>query len=320
MKRSTIFKIARLVVGIGLIAFLVTRQDLDEIAGHFRRVDVVPIVLAGVIDFVMVFVNSIRWRVLLAAKGMKVGQPKLLYYYLVGNFFSAALPTSVGGDFVRIVGIGGETGRRADVFGSVVVDRLLGFAALLPLGLLSMPFVGKDLKTWDEVLRLWTVAALLFVLAYLAMLRPVARRLLLVIGPLLNLFQRFKARDRMERAYQAIVSYHRCRKAVLEGMVLSLISRLLWIYGCFLVARAFSLDIGFMPLLLIVPIVEIARMIPVSLSGLGVREAAFVFMLSQFGVDEGLALAYALVVYAVFTALALVGGLLYGGAQLVRKS
>jgi uncharacterized membrane protein YbhN (UPF0104 family) len=75
-----------------------------------------------------------------------------------------------------------------------------------------------------------------------------------------------------------------------------------------------------MPLLLIVPIVEIARMIPVSLSGLGVREAAFVFMLAQFGVDEGLGLAYALVVYAVFTALALVGGLLYGAAQLVRKS
>ena len=103
------------------------------------------------------------------------------------------------------------------------------------------------------------------------------------------------------------------------GMILSILSRLLWIYGCFLVARAFSLDIGFMPLLLIVPIVEIARMIPVSLSGLGVREAAFVFMLSQFGVDEGLGLAYALVVYAVFTALALVGGLLYGGAQLASK-
>lgn len=320
MKRSTIFKITRLVVGVGLIAFLVTRQDLGEIAGHFKRVHILPIVLAGIVDFVMVALNSIRWRVLLAAKGIKVGQAKLLYYYLVGNFFSAALPTSVGGDFVRVVGIGGETGRRADVFGSVVVDRLLGFAALLPLGLLSMPFVGNDLTKWDEVIRLWVVAALLFVCAYLMMLRPVAGRLFAMLGPLLNLLERFKARDRLERAYQAIVSYDRCRGAVFQGMLLSVLSRLLWIYGCFLIARAFSLNIGFMPLLLIVPIVEIARMIPVSLSGLGVREAAFVFMLSQFGVDEGLGLAYALVVYAVFTALALVGGLLYGAAQLVRKS
>jgi uncharacterized protein (TIRG00374 family) len=309
-----------LVVGFGLIVFLVTRQDLQEIGGHFRRLHVLPILLAGIMDFLMVVVNSIRWRILLAAKGIKVPQSRLLYYYLVGNFFSAALPTSVGGDFVRIVGIGGETGRRAEVFGSVVVDRLLGFAALLPLGLLSMPFVGKDLTKWDEVLRLWAIAALLFAFAYLMMLRPVARRLISILSPLLDLFERFKARDRLERAYKAIVSYQESRKAVSQGMILSVLSRLLWIYGCFLVARAFSLDIGLVPLLLIVPIVELARMIPVSLSGLGVREAAFVFMLSQFGVDEGLGLAYALVVYAVFTALALVGGLLYGGAQLVRRS
>jgi uncharacterized membrane protein YbhN (UPF0104 family) len=90
-------------------------------------------------------------------------------------------------------------------------------------------------------------------------------------------------------------------------------------YGCFLVAEAFSLDIGFPSLLLIVPIVEIARMIPISVSGLGVREATFVFMLGQFGVDEGLAFAYSVVVYVVFTFFALVGGLLYGSAQLRRR-
>jgi len=318
--RSMILKIVRLAVGVGLIVFLVTRQDLSEIAGYFKRVRVLPIVLAGIIDFAMVVVNSLRWRVLLVAKGIRVGQARLLYYYLVGNFFSAALPTSVGGDFVRVVGIGGETGRRADVFGSVVVDRLLGFAVLLPLGLLSMPFVGSDLMKWGEVIRVWVVAASVFVCAYVMLLRPVAGRLLVMLGPLLGLLERFKAQARLERAYRAIVSYDRCGGAVFQGLVLSVLSRLMWIYGCYLVARAFSLDIGFMPLLLIVPIVELARMIPVSVSGLGVREAAFVFMLGQFGVDKGLGLAYALVVYAVFTALALVGGLLYGAAQLVRKS
>jgi uncharacterized protein (TIRG00374 family) len=320
VKRSTALKIVRLVIGVGLIAFLVTRQDLEEIAGHFKRADIWPIVLAGIMDFGMVALNSVRWRVLLAAKGIKVRQVRLLYYYLVGNFFSAALPTSVGGDFVRVVGVGGETGRRAEVFGSVVVDRLLGFAVLLPLGLVSMPVVGGRLTTWDVVIKVWVVAGAIFLCAYLMLLRPVARRLSVMMGPVLNLLERFRARDRLERAYGAVVSYSTCRGAVYQGIALSILSRLFWIYGCFLVARAFSLDIGFMPLLLIVPIVELARMIPISISGLGVREAAFVFMLSQFGVDESLGLAYSVVVYAVFTAVALVGGLVYGAAQFTRRS
>jgi uncharacterized protein (TIRG00374 family) len=319
VKRSTAFKVFRLLVGIGLIGFLVTRQDLDEVVDHFRRVHIFPIVLAGIMDFCMVAVNSVRWKVLLAAKGIGVSQLRLLYYYLVGNFFSAALPTSVGGDFVRVVGIGGETDRRADVFGSVVVDRLLGFAVLLPLGLLAMPFVGNRLTTWDTVLKVWVVAALVFACAYMVLLRPVARRLSILLGPLLDLLERFKARNRLEKAYGAIVSYNCCRGAVLQGLLLSVLSKLFWIFGCYLIARAFSIDIGIMPLLLIVPIVELARMIPISISGLGVREAAFVFMLGQFGIDEGLGLAYSVVVYVVFTALALVGGLLYGGAQVVRK-
>jgi uncharacterized protein (TIRG00374 family) len=320
VKRSTVLKLVRLAVGAGFIVILVARQDLGEIAGHFKRVHVLPIVLAGILDFGMVVLNSLRWRVLLTAKGIRTGQAKLLYYYMVGNFFSAALPTSVGGDFVRIVGIGGQTGRRADVFGSVVVDRLLGFAVLLPLGFMSMPFVGGRLETWDKVARVWALPALIFVCAYIVLLQPVARRLSVVLGPLLDRLERFKARDRLERAYRAVVSYNCCRRALLEGAAISVVSRLVWILGCYLVARAFSLDIGFMALVLIVPIVELARMIPVSISGLGVREATFVFMLGQFGVDEGLGLAFSLVVYAVFTALALVGGLIYGAAQLARRS
>jgi uncharacterized membrane protein YbhN (UPF0104 family) len=183
-----------------------------------------------------------------------------------------------------------------------------------------MPFVGDRLSSPDTVIRVWVLATAVFACAYVVLLRPVARRLSAMLGPLLNLLERFKARERLERTYNAIVSYNCCRGAVYQGLALSVVSRLLWMYGCLLIARAFSLDIGFMPILLIVPIVELARMIPISISGLGVREAAFVFMLGQFGVDEGLGLAYAVVVYAVFTALALVGGLLYGVSQLARKS
>lgn len=319
MTRSGTFKAVRLLVSVGLIAFLVYRLDLNEIGGHFRGLAVLPLCLAALADFGVIFVNSLRWRVLLAAKGIRASQARLLYYYLVGNFFSAFLPTAVGGDVVRVMGLSARTDRRAGVFASVLVERLLGFFVLLPIGLCAIPFVGRERVDWGVIAAVWAIAALIFLTAFIVMLRPVARQLSRVLDPLLSPFGRFRARERIERAYEAVVSYRCCRGALVQGLLISAVSRLLWITGCYMVARAFSIDLAFPTLLLVVPIVELARMIPISISGIGVREATFVALLSQFGVADSLGFAYSVVVYVVFMLFALVGGLLYAGRQLTLK-
>jgi uncharacterized protein (TIRG00374 family) len=316
MTRSNTFKLVRLLVSAGLIAFLLYRLDLKEVGAHLRGLAVLPLCLAALADFGVILVNSLRWRVLLAARGMRSSQARLLYYYLVGNFFSAFLPTAVGGDVVRVVGLSAGSRRRADVFASVLVERLLGFFVLLPLGLCAIPFIRRGQVDWSLIVTVWALAGLFFLAAFVLMLRPVARRIIKVIDPLLRPLGRFRVRERIERAYEAVVSYKCCRAALIQGFLISAVSRLLWIAGCYLVARAFSIDLGFASLLLVVPIVELARMIPISISGIGVREATFVALLGRFGVDGTLAFTYSVVVYLVFMLFALIGGMLYALRQL----
>jgi uncharacterized protein (TIRG00374 family) len=315
MTRSGTFKLIRLLVSVGLIAYMIFRLDPEEVGAHLRGLTLLPLCLAALADFGVIGVNSLRWRVLLAARGIHPSQAQLLYYYLVGNFFSAFLPTAVGGDVVRVVGLSAGTARRADVFASVLVERLLGFFVLLPLGLCAIPFIGREQVDWGVIGTVWTIAGLFFMTAFVLMLRPVARQLLKVIDPLLRPLGRFRAFERIERAYEAVLSYRCCWPALVQGFMISAVSRLLWITGCYLVARAFSIDIGFPALLLVVPIVELARMIPISISGIGVREATFVALLGRFGVDDTLAFTYSVIVYLVFMLFALIGGLLYAGRQ-----
>lgn len=315
MTRSGTFKLIRLLVSVGLIAYLIYRLDLEDVGGHLRGLAVLPLCLAALADFGVIAVNSLRWRVLLAARGIRSSRARLLYYYLVGNFFSAFLPTAVGGDVVRVVGLSAGTNRRADVLASVLVERLLGFFVLLPLGLCAIPFIGRGQVDWGVIVTVWAVAGLFFLAAFVLMLRPVARHLLRILNPLLRPFGRFRVLERIERAYEAVLSYRCCRAAVVQGFLMSAVSRLLWITGCYLIARAFSIDIGFPALLLVVPIVELARMIPISISGIGVREATFVALLGRFGVDGTLAFTYSVVVYLVFMLFALAGGLLYAVRQ-----
>jgi hypothetical protein len=309
-----------MVVSAGIILYLVMKLDLGEIGMHLKSLKPVPLLLAAAADFLMICANSWRWDVLLKAKGIVLPLPRLIYYYLVGIFWSAFLPTSVGGDFARIVGVASATGRRADTFASVVVERLMGFFVLIPICLIAIPFVAGSIEDIRPLLVIGVAGLLVFLAAYLALLRPVARRISRLLDPLFSLLGKFRVREKLEKAYEAIVTYRGSRGAVVSGFALSVVSRLLWVLGCYFVARAFSLDVSFTTLLVVVPVVELARAVPISLSGIGVREAAFVALLGQFGVEGNIAFAYGLVVYFVFFIFSIIGGVLYAAGGLGKAA
>jgi hypothetical protein len=318
MKPQTIFKVLRLLVSAGLIVFLLVRLDVGRIASHLRGLALVPLVVAAALDMAMIVVQAWRWRILLRARGITIGMARLVYYYLVSIFFSAFLPTSVGGDFARIVAVTTATDKKADAVASIVVERIMGFFVLLPVSLLALPFVAGQLKEWKLVVTAEAAGVLVIVGFLVLLLRPVARTFSRILSPVFGLLKRFRARDRLERVYASILIYKDAGRAVAAGVLLSVLSRLLWVAACYFICMAFSIKLGVAALLVVVPIVELVRMIPVSVSGVGVREAAFVAMLRQFGVEDSLGFSFGAMVYIVFFLFAVIGGVLYGMRSLGR--
>lgn len=318
MKPSTALKVVRLVVSAGLIVFLMVRLDVSRIASHLKGLMLLPLAAAVVMDLLMIVAQAWRWSVLLKARGISIRITKLTYYYLVSIFFSAFLPTSIGGDFARIVAVSTATDRRADAVASIVVERIMGFFVLLPVSLAAVPFVAGELKEWRLILVAEVVGLAIVVGFLLLMVRPVARLFSRVLDPAFRLFKRFRVRERLERLYGAILIYRGSGGALLKGLLLSVGSRLLWVAACYLVGQAFSLRLSLPALMVVAPIVELVRMIPVSISGIGLREAAFAVMLAQFGVETSLGLSFGIIVYVVFFVFAILGGVLYGLGSLRR--
>jgi uncharacterized membrane protein YbhN (UPF0104 family) len=79
----------------------------------------------------------------------------------------------------------------------------------------------------------------------------------------------------------------------------------------FLLARYFELEVGFVELLIVIPIVYLFTILPISLGGLGVREGAMVLLLSSFEVGESTAIIIAFCLYLTKLIVGLVGGLIY---------
>ena len=74
--------------------------------------------------------RALRWQKVLDALGLHAGLRRLLSHYLAGQFVSNVLPTTIGGDVLRVSRLSRETGESPDSFASVVLERLTGWLVL----------------------------------------------------------------------------------------------------------------------------------------------------------------------------------------------
>lgn len=136
-----ILRIAGTVLALGLLLFLLTRQGWDEIAAAFAKLSWWQIGLALTLTFISRFAVAMRWYVLLqsAKTSMTLGQAIRITF--AGLFASNFLPTTIGGDVVRL---GGALRMRCDrsvALASLIVDRLVGMAGMAMAVPLSLPAI-----------------------------------------------------------------------------------------------------------------------------------------------------------------------------------
>src|SRR5437868_2258527 len=128
--KQQLFTLVKLLVSIGLLAFLVAKVGLADIISIATSADYRYLVAAIVLWFGSVFFSVWKWQLMLNAQGIAVPFRALLAHYYIGLFFNNFLPM-VGQDVVRGYGIARYTERAHEVAVSVLVDRLVGLIAFI---------------------------------------------------------------------------------------------------------------------------------------------------------------------------------------------
>ncbi len=179
-------QVGTLVLTIAAIAYLVSKIDLSTTLDVLRETSIAWFVLAAAIMIATVPVLAARWGWLLAAHDIHERLPWLTRAYFVAYTAGQVLPTSLGGDAVRVL----ETtrrhpGRATVVTGTVVLERGLGGAATVALGAIGF---ALSIGQYDVGAYLWLEGAFVLgtlVLAFLFFARS-ARPLLRRTEPLLE--------------------------------------------------------------------------------------------------------------------------------------
>jgi uncharacterized protein (TIRG00374 family) len=300
----------------GLIAVLLWQIDVGETGDLVLSSNPAYLLVALGIFLVTTWGMGWRWRILLDSKGIHEPLGWLTKLYFVSLAVGQVLPTSVGGDAVRIV----EHARRrpevrAETVGAVFMERAVGSAATLILVAAGLAVaVGRyeDIAAliWLEVVL---VGAML-VLAVLVFHRRTARALQERVFPL---GRRLRLDRPLAALHAAMHGYREQRRALVSVLGITLgiqVARIAAIWCC---GEAVGIDVSPLVYAILGPLLFLVLMVPFTINGLGVREAFFVAFLAQFDVDADAAFATGLLFYAVTVAASLPGALilLWGGAR-----
>ncbi len=294
-----------LLVTAAAVAYLVWKIDLGTTLDVLEETDYWWFALAVAVMVLTVPVLAMRWGWLLAAHGIVERLTWLTRAYFVAYTAGQVLPTSLGGDAVRVVDTARRhPGRTADVTGTVLLERGLGGAVTVLLGaigfLLSIGRYDVSAYLWLEGVFVFGTIVVGF-LFFARSARPLLRRLL----PLL---ERFRLARPLQAFYEG-VHHFRGRPRVLSAVLLVTLAvqaiRILAIWAC---ARAVGIELGVEVYYVMGPLLFLVMLVPFTLNGIAVREAFFVSFLGSLDVPAEQAFAAGFLFFLVTLVMALPGG------------
>jgi uncharacterized membrane protein YbhN (UPF0104 family) len=296
--------VARLVATVVIAIGLARNVRLGEVLPHRNASNTAFVVGALVFTLLGIVLSAFRWQRVLATLDVRSHLFQLTRHYLASQFVGNFLPSTVGGDVLRVTRLGAEVGDNAAPFASVVLERLSGWIVLPALtfaGLLINPTLRQQSGKATALAAAIGVATL------------VALAGVLIAAGSPRVGRRFSGTEGWKRFTGAIhlgVDRFRRRPALaFEVIAAGIVYQLCVIVSVFFASKALGFDhtVGFTAILAFFPIVAIVQTLPVTFGGLGVREGALYLFLHPLGVQTEQAISLGVLIYACTLIVSLLG-------------
>jgi glycosyltransferase 2 family protein len=308
MKRQQLDLIVRLLTAIGLLTVLILIIDRDALVATFLSVDI-PLYALGFVLFIGTILTwTLRWHLLMRAAGEVISYAKSLTTLTISMFFSMFLPTVVGTDLGRVYELGRDSSyRKSKLISSVLLDRLMGLMTISLMALIGL-VVGSQFAG-NQGVNLTVIGTLVVLFGgWVLVFNKRAEKIIFGILDQLPLVKRFS--PQLHKVYTVLDELYRQPRLLAQAGSVSIVNSLCTILATLLAARSIGVEISPLYFFIFMPIIWIIMTIPISVSGLGVREGAFIFFFSQVGVTNSDAIAISLLYYSYNVIVGIIGGLL----------
>jgi uncharacterized membrane protein YbhN (UPF0104 family) len=272
----------KLSITAALLFLIFINVDLEKAYASASLLSLGTILLALTLQIASNSIAAFRWFLIMQRIGSAKNFLFFLQSYFKGTFFNQGLPTSIGGDAIRILDCSRNSHSKSDGFYGVFIDRFVGLAGLLILNIAALLF-NRNVLPHRIFIVLLAILALLF--CGLIVLLFVYRLRLFRISKWFGFIGQLS-----ERYYQVYATPF----SFFVQIGLSVIIHLLAMSAFYVLGVGVGLDYPLHVYLVLVPPVVLLTILPVSLAGWGIREGAMIGFFLLVGADRSKVLTFSL--------------------------
>ena len=274
--KSAFLRVAISVLSLGLVTFVVRDKFFDALR-HLTSIDLSLLAAALAVNFISIIPVTFRTGRILLIQKISITFQRIYYLWTISLFFNLFLPSAIGGDIVKAYYLYKDSGKKMAAVTSVLFDRFFGLAATIAIGVAAFLMARGQIDNPQIGELLFWLAVFVFV----AVLFLMSQRFSKPLRHFLTRLSPKRFRERLGRIFEIVDLYQKKRRDFLISLGLSLVAQGLYILMMYLLARAIHIDLPIFMFFLFFPIIGIFSMVP-SIGGLGVREAATVYLFQKF--------------------------------------
>ena len=300
----------QLIFTIVVLILIFNSINITNLSQFLRAIKIWPLLFSLLVTFLMRFLWAYQISITQAPMDMHFSVYAIFRIQMIATFYSLVLP----GDLLA-GGVSWYKLSRPDRK-YIEAGALLFFFRLVLISCLV--FIGLIVALWDpesgsrEFRTLIIFGLLSIIIMWILFFSNQVKRILDFIvnkvngnSSLLNSFY-----DNVERLIKTILKF---RTLGINRLIfvfgLSLIAQFLGLVYFFSLARAVDIQLPFFVIGWISTFVTIIQMIPISIAGLGIREASYAVLLNDYGISPEQAISFSITIFAVFVIVGVVGGL-----------
>ncbi|MCJ7482996.1 MAG: flippase-like domain-containing protein [Thermodesulfovibrionales bacterium] len=300
-----IITVLKIIFSCLLVLYLIWKSEPRSILKLIASANLNYIFPSFFLYLVIMILGAFRWKLLLSQIAIRSSFPELMKLTLLSQFGNVFIPGGFWGDIMRGVKIR-NNGSRSKGIASVFIDRVLGAFGFVFIGCALLPFASPYLNknVFMYILLLFLTIIISTILIFFS--GRIQRLILKALSADKKVIQKMK-----QFYIDLVFQVNNERSILFKAFVVSLIASLIniVIFCCI----SYSLGNSASPIyfFLFIPIILVISHIPISYQGLGLREAGFILLFANAGLNRSQSLSISLVYFAIIVTVAAVSGMIY---------